>query len=89
MLIVSYDISDDKLRGKFAKFLMSYAIRLQYSVYEIKNSERILSIITTEIEHRFQKDFSGADSIIIFNTKEKDQIRYGNAKHQNADLLIL
>ena len=41
MLIVSYDISDDKLRGKFAKFLMSYAIRLQYSVYEIKNSEFI------------------------------------------------
>lgn len=46
MIIVSYDISDNKVRGRFAKFLMQYGDRLQYSVYEIQNSERILNIIT-------------------------------------------
>ena len=35
MIIISYDISDTKLRTKFSKFLMkSGGIRLQYSVYE-------------------------------------------------------
>lgn len=30
MIIVSYDISDNKVRGRFAKFLMQYGDRLQY-----------------------------------------------------------
>lgn len=35
MIIVSYDISNDKVRSKFSKFLLEYGDRLQYSVYEI------------------------------------------------------
>ncbi len=31
MIIVSYDISDNKVRARFAKFLMQYGDRLQYS----------------------------------------------------------
>ena len=42
MLIISYDISNDKLRTKFSKFLCKFGYRLQYSVFEIKNSKRIL-----------------------------------------------
>ena len=35
MIIVSYDIKDDKIRTKFAKMLCANgAIRLQFSVYE-------------------------------------------------------
>jgi CRISPR-associated protein Cas2 len=42
MLIVSYDISNDKIRTRFAKFLSKFGYRLQYSIFEIKNSKRIL-----------------------------------------------
>ena len=35
MIIISYDIKEDKVRSKFAKMLeKNGAIRLQYSVYE-------------------------------------------------------
>ena len=39
MLLISYDISNDKVRTKFAKYLSKYGFRLQYSVFEITNSE--------------------------------------------------
>lgn len=89
MIIVSYDISDNKVRTKFAKFLMEYGDRLQYSVYEIHNSERVLNIITEEIKHNFSKSFTGADSVIIFRFTEREVLRFGHAKHREQDLLIL
>ena len=49
MLIVSYDISDDKLRNRFSKYLKKFGFRLQYSVFQVKNSKRVLDNITTEI----------------------------------------
>ena len=42
MLIISYDISDDKLRAKFSKYLSKFGGRLQYSVFEIRNNEKVL-----------------------------------------------
>ena len=66
MLIVSYDISNDKLRAKFSKLLEKHGRRLQYSVFEIKNSERILKLILTEIEKKFAPKFEITDSILIF-----------------------
>ncbi len=89
MIIVSYDISDNKLRSKFAKFLMQYGDRVQYSVYEIHNSERVLNIITEEIKFNFEKHFTGADSVILFRFTEREVLRFGNAVHREQDLLIL
>ena len=66
MLLVSYDISDDKLRTHFAKFLSKYGYRLQYSIFEITNSPKILENVKTEIENRFKKKFGQSDSVIIF-----------------------
>lgn len=43
MIIVSYDISNDKRRTKFSKYLMKFGHRIQYSVFEIDNSDRICS----------------------------------------------
>ena len=58
MIIVSYDISDDKLRTKFSKYLEKYGHRIQYSVFEIDNSERLLDNIVNEIKNRFEKDLT-------------------------------
>ena len=71
MILISYDIRDDKLRTKFSKFILKYGDRLQYSVYEIKNSERLLKIIKSEIEFKFSKLFSEDDSVIIIETSKK------------------
>ncbi len=90
MVIVSYDISDDKLRTKFSKFLEKFGYRLQYSVFEIENSERILDNIMAEISNKFEKKFTQSDSIIIFKlSKNCKTIRYGYAKNTEEDLMLI
>lgn len=90
MLLVSYDISDDKLRTKFAKYLSKFGRRLQYSVYEIENSERILNNIVCEIKNHFEKRFTQADSVMIFELSNQCKIqRFGYAKNEDTDLVFL
>ena len=90
MIIVSYDISDDKLRARFSKYLQRYGHRIQYSVFEIDNSERILKNIMNEINNKFKKSFSQEDSIIIFCMSSACKtIRYGYAQNEEKDLIII
>jgi CRISPR-associated protein Cas2 len=89
MLIVSYDISDDKLRRKFAKTLSKQGgIRLQYSVFELNNTKRVLENLKIRIESYYSKKFNGGDSVLIFETDEQKTIKYGNAIHRDKDLLF-
>jgi len=90
MLIISYDIADDKLRTRFSKFLSKFGGRLQYSVFEIRNSDRVLENITMQITCYFEKDFSQSDSIIIFNlSKQCTKTCFGYAKNNETDLIIV
>ncbi|ATU04995.1 CRISPR-associated endonuclease Cas2 [Candidatus Gracilibacteria bacterium HOT-871] len=92
MLIVAYDIHNDKLRTKFGKLLKKFGRRVQYSVFEVKNSERILSILKTEIENIYAPKFSGADSILIFPISDavnKKVLRYGQPAMEEEELLFL
>ncbi len=90
MLIVTYDISDNKLRTRFCNFLCKFGHRLQYSVFEIKNSKRILENIKVEIEGHFSKKFCQTDSVIIFNMSQQCHItRYGYAKNDESDLIFV
>ena len=88
MLIVSYDISDDKLRGKFSKMLTKHgAIRLQFSVYEVNNTDRVLNNLIVMIEDTFAKKFDGGDSVIIFDASAVKLKKYGNALHRDTDIV--
>lgn len=89
MLVVSYDISDNKLRTKFAKTLEKQgAIRLQYSVYEVNNTKRVLDNLKVRIENYYSKLFDGGDSVFIFETDEKQALKYGNAIHRDLDIVF-
>ena len=90
MLLISYDISNDKLRTKFAKFLKRFGYRKQYSVFEIKNSDRILQNIQLAIENEFELRFTQTDSVMIIETSETCKItRYGYAVNDESDLIII
>ncbi len=90
MILISYDISDDKLRNKFSKFLIKYGRRLQYSVFEIDNSKRMLNNIMCEIKNGFEKKFNQSDSVIIIETSENCKItRFGYAKNEENDIIIM
>lgn len=90
MIIVSYDISSNKKRTRFSKYLLKFGYRLQYSVIAIDNSERLLNIIKNDIENKFSKSFDESDSVIIFKMSSTCEIiKYGYAKNDNDDLLIV
>lgn len=89
MILVSYDISDNKLRNKFSKFLSKFGYRLQYSVFQIDNSERILNIVADEIENRFLSKFSQCDSVYLFKLSASCKImKYGYAKNEDESIII-
>lgn len=91
MIILSYDISSDKVRTKFSKFLERFGRRLQYSVWEIRNSPRVLKNIENEIELRYKKKFTGSDSVVFFQVCEgcKKKIkRYGYAANEEKEVVI-
>lgn len=88
MLVVSYDIKNDKLRTKFSKMLTKNgAIRLQYSVYEINNTNRVMNNLMVIIESEYASLFDGGDSVIIFDVSEVKLKKYGNAIHRDKDVL--
>ena len=90
MLIVSYDISDDKLRTRFSKFLSRFGYRLQYSVFKIKNSQRLRDNIMAEIEGKYSKHFSETDSVILFSmSKQCKTCFYGYAKNEEKDMIVV
>ena len=90
MRLVSYDISDNKVRTKFSKFLEQYGNRVQYSVFRIRNSKRVLNNIMQEIEHKYEKHFTFEDSIYIFQfceACEKKVKKYGHAVYEDQDVI--
>ena len=90
MLIISYDIKNNKLRTRFSKGIQKRgAIRLQYSVYEVENTKRVLDNLTTYIEEAYNNLFSADDSVIIFDVTAVKLKKYGNAIHRDKDLVII
>lgn len=89
MIVISYDIADDLLRSRFSRMLTKHgAIRLQYSVYELVNTKRVMDNLLVKVEN-FAKQFNAADSVILFNVQNDHLIKYGNAIHRDQDLVFL
>ena len=90
MILVSYDISDNKLRTKFSKYLSKFGYRLQYSVFKIKNSQRILTNIFYSIKNEFEKKFTQGDSIYVFQMSDGCKITtFGYAENESNDYFII
>lgn len=60
--IVSYDIPDDKKRGKVAKILLDFGTRVQYSVFECIMDDKLLEKMTAKLS----KIISDEDSLRIY-----------------------
>ena len=89
MILVSYDITDNKLRTKFAKFLIKNGgIRLQFSLYEFNNTSRVLDNVKEKIKNEFLKKFTLDDSVMIFTAANEKVEKFGNAIHRDKDLLV-
>lgn len=91
MIICAYDISDTRLRTQFSKQLQKYGRRLQYSVFELNNSPRVLNNVVVDIDRYFKPRFEQTDSVIIFQICNADKPRikrYGWAVNEERDMLV-
>ena len=89
MYLVVYDIQSDKLRTQFAKFLERYGIRMQYSVFSIVNSPRMLANIKVEITSHFEKRFTHGDSVLVYHVQDDACIaKFGYPVDDDSDLII-
>jgi len=91
MMIVSYDFEDTKRRTKFATFLKNIGRRLQYSVFELKNSARVLENIQKVIDLEYKPYFTKNDSIIIISVCEACRTkikRYGYAVNEEKSVVF-
>lgn len=87
MKIVSYDITEKKMRSNFSKMLKENgAIRLQYSVYEVRNTKRIMDNLVAKIE-TYSKHFTADDSVVIFDVDMNKMSKYGNAIHRDKPVV--
>lgn len=90
MLIISYDIENDKLRACFSRQLTKNgAVRLQYSVYEINNTKRVIDNLKLMVEKEYAPKFGGGDSVVIFDIGTAEIIKFGNAIHRDQDIVFL
>ena len=89
MLLVVYDVQVDKLRTQLSNYLKKFGRRVQYSVFEIQNSARILSNIKTEINTKFEKRFSQGDSVLVYDINDGSKIMtFGYPVNEETDLCI-
>jgi len=92
MIIVSYDFHNDKTRTKFAKTILKYGERIQYSVFVVKNSPRVLRNMLIEIELKFKNKIKKTDSVYVFNMCNgctEKIVRYGSATHAEEHVVYL
>nr|WP_292165460.1 CRISPR-associated endonuclease Cas2 [Butyrivibrio sp.] len=81
---------DDRRECSKGLFFHVFLIMLQYSVFEIDSSEKILNNIMSDISNRYEKRFSQEDSVIIFILSNSCKtVRYGHAKNEEKDLVMV
>lgn len=89
MFLIVYDIQDDRLRARFAKYLKRYGIRVQFSVFQIENSQRILENIQVEIKNTFEKEFGQADSVLIYQIPDQACVaKFGYPIDDETDFVL-
>jgi CRISPR-associated protein Cas2 len=64
------------------------AIRLQFSVYEVNNTKRILDNIQIQIKEKYGKFFTPDDSVVIFEVSNSSVLKFGNAIHRDKDVFF-
>ena len=90
MVVDTYDISNDKFKTYPDNFFPRFRNRIQYSVFEIDNSEKIVNNIVNDLKNKYEKSFSQEDSVIIFKLSSSCEVlRFGYAKNDEKDFIII
>lgn len=82
LVLVMYDISDNKKRYRFAKLLKRFGVRVQWSVFECKLNNSKYQKLCKQISYLF----SGEENIRIYKLGSNDIIKtWGNLSSDEED----
>jgi len=87
--VISYDVTDDRRRGRMAKVLSNYGKRVQYSVFECLLTKDALRDLTDKLLGLYDK---AADSIRIYHLCEgcrKRVVIHGLGKVTEEEAVII
>lgn len=86
-LVITYDISKDKIRNRVYKILESYGAWKQMSVFEIEVSKRE----RVELEDKLKNEIEKKDSIRIYHLCDRclDEIEtYGRSENNDSSPVV-
>jgi len=95
MYVISYDISNDKVRGKVAKELENYGRRTQYSVFECRISKKQMEQLYTKLLTIMQQEQDGNIRIYQICLRCEEHIQTIGLKNEsilaggNDDIFII
>jgi len=72
MIVICYDISDDKRLNKLAKFLEEKGIRVQKSVFELDVSMQKANKLFEELKELIDDEY---DKLFLFKVGKKEDIQ--------------
>ena len=89
LIIVSYDIVDDKRRTKLAKRLCDFGKRVQYSVFECDLSKEQIKDMTQKALKQIDLEEDSLRIYRICNTCANEILSYGIKKGWEEDDVIV
>lgn len=86
---VSYDITSNKIRTKLAKLLEGYGVRIQYSIFECKLTEKRFRKLYSEVFNLTVEEESGSVRFYTLCANcEKKVVTIGKPLHQLEELQV-
>lgn len=86
IVLIIYDISNNKHRNKIAKYLSTFGHRVQNSCFEAKINKKQYDKLLRGIEKRLYKD----DNIRIYRLKSYEEIKtYGVKDYDKEEDVII
>lgn len=67
--VVAYDVTNTRRRNRLARWLLNFAYRVQYSVFEMKADVPTMKVVVDGIKRHVNKD---EDSVIIYELDSDD-----------------
>lgn len=86
IILIIYDITDDKHRRNLVKILSSFGLRVQKSAFEARLNKRQYNKLLSKIE-KFYRD---SDNIRIYRLQEYEEVRvYGNEDYSAEEVIVI
>ena len=86
IVLIIYDISDDKHRRNLVKILSSFGLRVQKSAFEGRLNKRQYNKLLSKID-KYYKD---GDNIRIYRLQEYEEVKvYGTRNYADEEIIVI